>query len=611
MSAGETKPGRKALGAAIMGAGCLYALGQLGPVSYGGHINAPAALAALGAGLSAVALLSSGFKLLADVFVTIGARRPKGLKGTAGFVKSLRQIRRDLVKRGWGPYWGAFKGQEVIADYASNALTLGPAGTGKGVGCIQPTILSIRASKLVIDFKGELACVLARRLRRRGEIVRIVNLGDLWPERLGQSDCYNPLHIIADCFWRSGGLSDVSDDLHELGLQLYPEPAGDKSKDDNRYFRDGSRNLITFAILICLLVYGYEATLAHVAELLNDRESLLRHAQWAAGRLETSGDGDGEPGGMPLHQSPWADRHDAPAIDVFAGYLRGVASGVADLLEANDSRTVDSFITGAQQALARFNVTTRAHKVTSSSTFRFADMKEGKRPVTVFLVADASRIEAQAAVLGLLQWCAFQELKRHENKHIPAFLIGDEATNFKIAGLDTLLTWGRGYGLRLHLVIQSFAAFERVYGKETLKTLLSETEIKQFLAGQREPETLKIIEAMLAEASHIVKGHRGTREKGFFGVDGYDYREEGRSLMTADEIRRTDKTILFIRANKPMLVDLPPIAAIRPWRRQIGINPFHGKKFLRPVKLDVRRRDGSAPVRLIKALWRLARRAAR
>ena len=295
---------------------------------------------------------------------------------------------------------------------------------------------------------------------------------------------------------------------------------------------------------------------------------------------------------MPIEASPWAGRHDPADQANYIAYYRGLAAGIADLLDTEDSRTADSFITGAQQALARFNVATRAHKKIKRSTFRFAEQKEGEKPTTVFIVADASRINAQKPLLGLLQWCMMQELKRHPNKDRPVYLLADEATNFRIHDLGSLLTWGRGYGLRLHLVLQSFSAFRAVYGKDTLNVLLSETEIKQFLAGQREPETLDLIEKILGQQSIIAQGHSGNREKGF-GVDGTSYREDGKPLMSADEVRRTNKAILIIRKNKPMLTDLPSIAEIEPFRRLIDINPFHGKPFLKPVKLRLRRRAGS------------------
>ena len=75
--------------------------------------------------------------------------------------------------------------------------------------------------------------------------------------------------------------------------------------------------------------------------------------------------------------------------------------------------------------------------------------------------------------------------------------------------------------------------------------------------------------------------------------------------MTEDEIRRMRKEgILIIGDNKPMKIKLPTIAEIAPWRKQIGINPFHGKPFLRRVKLRISRRDGSRIGRLSQQVWR-------
>ena len=304
---------------------------------------------------------------------------------------------------------------------------------------------------------------------------------------------------------------------------------------------------------------------------------------------------------MPLHESPWVSLHDPEDVENYTTQYRAQAAGIADLLGTEDSRTADSFITGAQQALARFNISTRAHKKTKRSTFRFTEQKEGDQSTAVFIVADASRINAQKQILGLIQWCMMQELKRHDNKERPVYLLADEATNFKLHDLGSLLTWGRGYGLRLHLFLQSFSAFRQVYGRDTLNILLSETEIKQFLPGQREPETLDLIEKVLGQQSIIAESRSGQRDRAF-GVDGTNYREDGKPLMTADELRRTDKAILIIRKNRPMLTDLPVIAAIAPFREMIGINPFHGKPFLKPVKLRIRRRDGSRFMTLLRRL---------
>jgi type IV secretion system protein VirD4 len=172
---------------------------------------------------------------------------------------------------------------------------------------------------------------------------------------------------------------------------------------------------------------------------------------------------------MPIEDSPWIDQQSSDDVVNYAEYFRGLGVKVVDLLEGQKSTAADSFQTGAQQAVARFNITTRAHKKTKRSSFRFSEQKEGDKPTTVFIVADAARIEAQKQVLGLIQWCMLLEHKRHKNHHRPVYLIADEATNFKLHDLGNLLTWGRGYGLRLHLIIQNLPAFRKVYGKDVLR----------------------------------------------------------------------------------------------------------------------------------------------
>ena len=282
-----------------------------------------------------------------------------------------------------------------------------------------------------------------------------------------------------------------------MNLQLYSEPANKSggSGDDNKYLRDGGCDLMAFAEQLCVLIHGYDATLGHVEQILNNRQDMLNHALWVCGRLAMKDEESGETPGkgkqtilyaqpMRIEDSKWVSRHDPKDVENYINYFRGVAAKVADLIQETDNKSpYTSFVTGAQQALHSFNITTRAHKRTKKTSFRFSEQKEGRRATTVFLVVDPTRINAQRPVLGLLQWCMFTELKRHENKQRPVYLIADEATNFKLHDLDTLLTWGRGYGLRIHLILQSFSAFRKVYGKGALSTLLSETEIKQFLAG--------------------------------------------------------------------------------------------------------------------------------
>lgn len=288
MSQGREPYGGRILSAILFGAGSWYVLDWSGPVVMGPDINPISALAALILGVSGLSLLAGSLRLLGAFLDWMRVRKPTGLKGTAGWVKSLREIKRDLVRKGWGPYWGVFKGETVLADFEASAFCVGPSGSGKSTKVVLTNAMALKDfDKTVIDFKSDLTPQLLPALRRHGD-TKIVNLGGLLTEIVGEGEEYNPLILVADEYFRPGGLQDVSDTVHEMSLQLLPEPKGGKSKHANSYFDTGSRDLIAFALQMTVLIHGFEATLGHVAQLLNDRESLLRHAQWAAGRLELS-----------------------------------------------------------------------------------------------------------------------------------------------------------------------------------------------------------------------------------------------------------------------------------------------------------------------------------
>lgn len=298
-------------------------------------------------------------------------------------------------------------------------------------------------------------------------------------------------------------------------------------------------------------------------------------------------------GRMPLEDSEWANDglHDPEDVANFITFYRAMSERVVKLLTDTDSRTADPFLEGAQQMMiSKFGIATRTHKITKRSTFRFADQKEGERPTTVFVVVDPNSLKAQGPLISHIQWCAEQEWKRHPDKQRPVYFVADECANFKLRDLGSLLTFSRGFGVRIHLFLQNFSSFRAAYSDETLKTVLSESEIQQFLPGNREQEVLEYISKKLGETSLMTRSRRGDRHQGGLGIDGVDYREEGRPLLTPDELRRLDKAVLFIRRNRPALVHIIPYAAIDVFRKIVGIDPFHRKKWRLPVKLRFRRK---------------------
>ncbi len=554
---------------------------QVGPLYADGELQWLTAAVYGCTALAGLHLVIESLRLLARYLEWASAHQATGKDGTAIWA-TIKDIRKEQSRTQSGPFWGRMatgKKTPIFSDYASNAMTVAPAGSGKGIYSVIPNGLSIRASKVFSDFKGELVCVLKKALEKRGETVRVLNPGGLWEEIVGSGDCYNPLDIIVDDLERPGGLRDVPDDLREQSAQILPEPA--QSDGENTYWREGSRKCMSMAMILQTMIEGRDATLSSVALLIEDRDALETNLRWIVG-IDAEGN-ERSDGPMRIEDCAWAKIHDAADLAGFIQWVRAQARSLLALMSNGESRTFNSFISGAQQALAPFAFG-RLAPAMRRSTFDMNDLKSKARVTSLFIVADASRMEAYKSYIGLIQWCAMTAIKRNPNKSVPVYFIMDEGTNYKIHSLVSLLTWGRSYGLRLNLIFQDISAFENTYGRTAVETLLSETEIKQFLPGQRSPKTLAMISQLLGDQS-IMSAGLSPNETGVQENTG----EAGRALMTADEVRRSKHGLLFIRRSQPALIEPISYAEVHPWRKQAGINPFHGKPFLKRVKIRLRR----------------------
>ena len=339
---------------ALIASGLVWWSMNLEPPMVNGHVDWFSMCIHFLAGLFCLHAVIRLLENLSNLIDFVSSRKPMGQHGKAAWAK-VKDYKNDLTKNKRGPYFGrALDGSRLALffDYVSNAMTIAPAGSGKGIYTVVTNIMSIRHSKAIADFKCELVCMCKAALEARGEIVRILNPGNLFSEIIGQSDSYNLLDIIADDLTRPGGLRDVMDDLREMCAQILPEP-GDKET-DNSYFREGSRILMASIILYEVMVDLYDATFSSVALLIEDRTRLEDMARWVAGV-----DLEGKPhpdGPFPIEQTEWAQAHDPQDVTEFASLVRARAKNLIALMSGGDNRTFDSFITGAQQALGTLRI---------------------------------------------------------------------------------------------------------------------------------------------------------------------------------------------------------------------------------------------------------------
>ncbi len=558
---------------------CVWGYVQSGPVLAGGEVQPlPAALGFMAA-LGGLRIAGGCLNGLASILDWVGSHSATGKSGTARWGQ-YKELKKELCKDDAGPFWGLSvnKGKKLLIDFSSNAYVVGPSGSGKGHTAVVPMIFLIPHSKIITDFKPELLCICKKGLEALGQKVIKLDPFGLYSDRVGPTDQLNPADVITDNFYRGGDLRNVFSDSGELAMQLYEDPVG--SKGDDQFWRSGSRNLIALVTQAVCMLKDYDASLSDVALLLDDQAALELQLCSITG---IDPEGNPDPQGLyPFELSEWAHYHDDASLSAYLKAFRAKASGLLKLMFESE-KTFSSFLEGARQALEPYGFGQLSSSLGRTS-FDFDAIKNGGAPINIFIVGDASRTKTTEKYFGLMQWYMQLKLKRHPNKHVPVYLINDEASNYSIFGLVSLMTWGRGFSIRIIQFFQNFTAYEQKHGKHAVEVFNSESEIKLFLPGQRSAPTIKKIVEMLGEQSLMVASLSADKSGGMRE----NMSESARPLMTGDEIRRTRNGILIIRQQRPILQKPLSYSEVEPLRKLADINPHHGKAFLNTVKLKLK-----------------------
>lgn len=610
----QSKKPMSLLGVSLLGGLSWYCLGYTGPILRGHEINIISAGFGATLAISVTIVISGIFKSAANTSEFIAANTPTGNKGKAKWATSVRDLGKNAVYVGFGLFCGAFKKERfllppkhevVYAKVESNALIAAPAGTGKNIAGVTPTILSLNDSMAVNDLKTELAPTLKRELEERGFHVHVLNYGGRFQDRLGKTDSHNGLNLISDCFVEAGRILDISNIVTSMCLQLLPEPT-QGGNSDNTYFRNGGRYMLEFAILFVVITNGEQGNLADVNNLVSDRDLMLEEAQWVAGKEPRT---DGTFSQLPFRTLGWYALHDERKSEAFIEYFTNLAAKVASVLANADSKAGESFLSEAQQAVSIYHRGTSVYEVFSHSTVRFRKMKDGEENSVVFYCLSSADLENQTRYAAFDQFCMLYELKRHPNLSRKVYFICDEATNFYLkdfASKTSVLTWGRSCGIVCFIYLQSIAAWTAQYGKEAKEILLSETQVKLFLPGQRDPETLALIKRLLGKYSTMMKGRRGSRTVSEANIEGIDYREEAIDMMSEEEIRQTDKTLAFIHDSDAAQLELIKHPEVDVWQDSVDENPYHKGKFRLPIRLRIKwdRRPLMMRIKQFLTFWR-------
>jgi len=172
---------------------------------------------------------------------------------------------------------------------------------------------------------------------------------------------------------------------------------------------------------------------------------------------------------------------------------------------------------------------------------------------------DIARLRPLASVFFslLLEQIAGEEIREGESS-TPILMLLDEFANIGVLPhFETTISLARGRGVAMWLGIQSLSQLEARYGKANADTILTNCSTKIALPGL-DVKTGTYISQALGEQTIITNKKSRHRRWFLWTPTGatVSRSEHGRSLLTADEVRRIgeDEAIVVVGNRRPMLL---------------------------------------------------------
>ncbi|MFQ6552732.1 conjugal transfer protein TraG [Aestuariibius insulae] len=421
-----------------------------------------------------------------------------------------------------GAVLGRWDRRYLRHDGPEHVLCFAPTRSGKGVGLVVPTLLTWPGSAIVHDIKGENWQLTAGWRACFGRVL-------LFDPTNAASAAYNPLLEVRR------GASEVRDVQNIADILVDPEGSIER----RNHWEKTSHALLVGAILHVLYADA-DKTLASVATFLSDPaqpiETTLR-LMMTTPHLET--------GPHPV-----------------------VASAARELLNKSDNER-SGVLSTAMSFLGLYRDPVVA-EVSSRCDWRIADLVEGDRPATLYLVVPPSDIARTKPLVRLILNQVgrrlTEELEGARRKHRLLLMLDEFPALGRLDFFESALAFMAGYGLKSFLIAQSLNQIEKAYGPNN--AILDNCHVRVAFATNDE-RTAKRISDTLGTATEMraMKNYAGHRLSPWLGHLMVSRQETARPLLTPGEVMQlppTDELVLVsgappIRAKKARYYEDPQL----------------------------------------------------
>lgn len=385
-------------------------------------------------------------------------------------------------------------------------ITVAGSRSGKGVSMIIPNLLFYRGSMLVIDPKGELASITARR-RAEGLKQKVYVLDPF--ERTADyikawRAAFNPMTILTE------DNKNIVEDAGLIADALVVPSGGDVHWDES------AKNFIEGVILHVATCPDYEGR----RNLITVRDALMMGAKVTYG-------GQTEDGMDGLNIQMMDN-------DALGGIIRAAA---VDLFEKPPNE-MGSVLSSVRRHTS-FLGFPAMKSVLEGHDFDLTDMKTAKEGVTIYLCLPAGRMGTCNRWLRLFVNLALEAMEREQTKpEVPVLLCLDEfATLGRMEQVEVAAGQIAGFGCKLWPILQDLGQLQSLY-KDRWQTFMGNAGILQCF-GNNDVQTLEYISRRLGKTTMMVKRTSElTQEQRMQGATGKSEGPEVHDLITAEEAGR-------------------------------------------------------------------------
>jgi type IV secretion system protein VirD4 len=394
-------------------------------------------------------------------------------------------------------------------DGPEHVLCFAPTRSGKGVGLVVPSLLTWPGSVIVHDIKGEnwqltSAC--------RARVGRVLLFDPTNPE----SAAYNPLLEVRR------GDAEVRDVQNVADILVDPEGALERRS----HWEKTSHSLLVGAILHVLYA-GSDKTLAGVAEFLSDPRRPIEATLRA------------------MMATPHLGDRPHPVV----------ASAARELLNKSENER-SGVLSTAMSFLGLYRDPVVA-KVTSRCDWRIADLVEGERPASLYLVvppSDISRTKPLVRlILNQIGRRLTEELSAKSSRHRVLLMLDEFPALGRLDFFESALAFMAGYGLKAFLIAQSLNQIEKAYGPNN--AILDNCHVRVCFATNDERTAKRVSDALgTATELRAMKNYAGHRLSPWLGHLMVSRQETARPLLTPGEVMQLppDDELILVSGSPPV-----------------------------------------------------------